>query len=175
MSTRMIFLLSCLLLLGTMVVGEATAQGLPPPFTEYAAKYTCGRVRPSAAGGDADAVVGVYATAINIHNPQADTQVPFVKKIVVANPEGQGPGRIVVRRDTLGPDQAERVDCPVIFGLLTITPGTHVEGFVVLEIPANPSQPQLSLDVVGVYSVRPSTGEASSLDVVVYSSKEITR
>ena len=165
MSTRMFFLVSCSLLLGMMVVGEATAQ-----VTEYAAKYTCGRVQPGAAGGDADAVVGVYATAINIHNSQADTQVPLVEKIFVVNPEGQGPGRVFERRDTLGPDKAERVDCPVIFGLLTITPGTHVEGFVVLEIP-----PQLFLDVVGVYSARASTGEASSLDVVVYSPKEITR
>jgi len=31
------------------------------------------------------------------------------------------------------------------------------------------------LDVVGVYSARAFTGEASSLDVVVYNPKEITR
>ncbi len=169
--------LSCSLLLSAMVPGGASAQGLPPPFIEYAAKFTCGRVPPPgpAGGGDADVVVGVYATSINIHNPQADTEVPFLKKIVVANPEGQPPGQIVVNRDALRPDQAERVDCPLIFRLLNVRPGTHIEGFVVLEIAVNPNQPQTSLDVVGKYSARPSTGEVSSLDVVIYSPKEITR
>jgi len=169
--------LSCALLLTAIVAGEANAQGLPPPFIEYAAKFTCGRVPPTgpAGGGDADVVVGVYATSINIHNPQADTEVVFVKKIVVANPEGQSPGQIVVKKDALRPDQAERVDCPLIFRLLNIRPGTHIEGFVVLEIATNPNQPQTSLDVVGKYSARPSAGEVSSLDVVIYSPKEITR
>lgn len=93
---RRLFPLSCILLLSAMIDGEARAQGLPPPFTEYAAKFTCGRVPPSspAGGGDADVVVGVYATSINIHNPQADTEVPFVKKIVVANPEANLLGKL---------------------------------------------------------------------------------
>jgi hypothetical protein len=174
---RKLLPLSCSLLLGAMVAGQANAQGLPPPFIEYAAKFTCGRVPPPnpAGGGDADVVVGVYATSINIHNPQAATEVPFLKKIVVANPEGQPRGQIVESRDVLPPDQAERVDCPLIFRLLKITPGTHIEGFVVLELAINPNQPQSSLDVVGKYSARPSTGEVSSLDVVIYSPKEITR
>jgi hypothetical protein len=45
----------------------------------------------------------------------------------------------------------------------------------VLEIAVNPNQPQVSLDVVGTYSARAFTGEASSLDMVVYNPKEITR
>jgi len=40
---------------------------------------------------------------------------------------------------------------------------------------SNPNQPGTSLDVVGKYSSRASTGEVSSLDVVIYSPKEITR
>jgi CubicO group peptidase (beta-lactamase class C family) len=43
------------------------------------------------------------------------------------------------------------------------------------KVPVAEAMPQVSLDVVGVYSARASTGEASSLDVVVYSPKEITR
>ena len=178
--SKALLVLSCSLLLGVMVAGQAIAQApqpLQPPFIEYAAKFTCGRVPPpgTAGGGDADVVVGVYATSINIHNPQAATEVPFVKKIVVANPEGQPRGQIAVSKDILPPDQAERVDCPLIFRLLNIKPGTHLEGFVVIEIPVNPNQPQQSLDVVGKYSARAFTGEVSSLDVVVYSPKEITR
>ena len=64
---------------------------------------------------------------------------------------------------------------PIDFQTPGITPGTHVEGFVVFEIAVNPNQPQVSLDVVGTYSARAFTGEASSLDMVVYNPKEITR
>jgi len=71
--------------------------------------------------------------------------------------------------------QAERVDCPLIFRLPRIASGTHIEGFVVLEIAVTrTSQGRLS-NVVGKYSSRASTGEVSSLDVVIYSPKEITR
>ena len=48
------------------------------------------------------------------------------------------------------------------------------QGFVLIEIPVNPNQ-QTFLDVVGKYSARPSTGEVSSFDVVVYSPREVTR
>jgi hypothetical protein len=119
--------------------------------------------------------VGVYATSINIHNPQAGVTVPFVKKVVIANPEGQNPGRFKAVNDKLLPDQAELVDCPIISRLLDISPGTHIEGFVVLEIPRTSNQPQLTLDVVGKYSARPSNGEVSGLDIVVYSPKQISR
>jgi len=105
--------------------------------------------------------------------------VQLTKKIVVANQENSNPqnrGRIVLLRPDppLQPDQAERVDCPLIFLALDTGATTHTEGFVVIEIPVNPNQ-QTFLDVVGKYSARPSTGEVSSLDVVVYSPREITR
>jgi hypothetical protein len=180
--------LSCSLLLGAMVAGQANAQGQPPvqgvtpalapPFLEYAAKFACGQVPPRGplGGGDADAVIGVYATSINIHNPHATVPVQLTKKIAVANQEGPNRGRVVVLPPDppLQPDQAERVDCPLIFRVLDTGATVHTEGFVVIEIPVNPNQ-QTFLDVVGKYSARPSTGEVSALDVVVYSPREITR
>ena len=174
---RLWLVLSCSLMLSAMIAGEANALGLPPPFLEYAAKFTCGRVPP--AGGDTDAVVGVYATSINIHNPQADATVEFFKKIVIAPEEGEGQAQIFVltpnQLEALRPDLAEYVDCPLIFKISKMQPGTRIEGFVVLEIKTSQGQPQLSLDVVGTYSARASTGEASSLDVVVYNPKPITQ
>jgi hypothetical protein len=165
------------LLLGGMFTGETAAQGLPPPLTQYAAKFACGRVPASsvAVGGDVDVVVGVYATSINIHNSQAKTTVKFRKKIVVANREGEQSGKIVVRDDVLDPDAAEFVDCPLIYKLLDIPPtaARHIEGFVVLQIPLIAGQPALTLDVVGKYSARPFNGEVSSFDVVVYDAKRI--
>jgi hypothetical protein len=167
--TKRLLPLSCSLLLSAMVAGGTNAQGLP--FIEYAAKFTCGPVSPDAAGGgDADVVIGVYATSINIHNPQA-TPVKFRKKIAVSNPEGREFGKVIIVNDEmLDPDQAERVDCPLIFKVLQPAE-RHIEGFVVLEIPAGDRQPLL--DVVGKYSARPSNGEVSTLDVVIYSPKEI--
>jgi hypothetical protein len=168
---RKLLPLSCSLLLSAIGAGEATAQ--TPQFIEYAAKFACGRVPLVQGGGDADVVAGVYASSINIHNPQAEAPVTFAKKIVVANPEGQPFGHIVVKQDTIPPGQAERVDCPLIFKLLDASAGRHVEGFVVLEV--KKTEPQLFLDVVGKYSARAANGEVSSFDVVPYSQKEISR
>jgi hypothetical protein len=169
--------LCCILPLAGIAAGEASGQGLPPPLTQYAAKFACGRVAPiaGAVGGDVDVVVGVYATSINIHNSQATVPVKFRKKIVVANREGEHSGQIVVRDDVLQPDTAEFVDCPLIYKLLEIPPTAvrHIEGFVVLQIPAAAGHPVFTLDVVGKYSARPFNGEVSSFDVVVYDAKHV--
>jgi hypothetical protein len=169
--------LSCAILFGAMGAGQAAAQGLPPPFTEYAAKFACGPVQPVHGGGDADAVIGVYATSINIHNPQAHLDMKFLKKAVLANQEGTPFSQIrVFPVQVLPPDQAERVDCPMIFKLFGISPQTHIEGFVVIEIPPSAAgTTPLTLDVVGKYSARPANGQVSAFDVVVYNPKEITQ
>jgi hypothetical protein len=75
-----------------------------------------------------------------------------------------------------GPNQAEFVDCPLIYSLLSIEPPAHIEGFVVIEVvpEVRLGIAALPLDVVGKYSARPSTGEVSSLDVVVYSPMQIS-
>jgi hypothetical protein len=109
-----------------LAAGNAAAQSLPPPYASYAAKFACGTVTV-----DADVVTGTYATSVNIHNPQSQVPVHFFKKLVVANEEGQTFGRIVVLTPTtaleiLQPDQAERVDCPLIMSKLGLTTG-HVE------------------------------------------------
>ena len=62
----------------------------------------------------------------------------------------------------------------MIFRLLDMSNKTHIEGFVVIEIPVSPNQKPV-LDVVGKYSARPSTGKVSAVDVVVYNPREITR
>ena len=165
------------------VTSEADAQSAS--VLEYAAKFTCGRLPASeaAGGGDADIVVGVYATSINIHNPQRHTKISFTKKVVLAKPEGQAAATPVKQQDTLGPDQAEFIDCPLIFSLLGIATPSHIEGFVVVEVPPTEVPTPtgkgrhavlLPLDIVGKYSARPSTGEVSALEVVVYSPTQIS-
>ncbi len=151
-------------------IAHAQTPPLAPPFDEYGAKFACG---PQTV--DSDVVKGTYATSINIHNPQATISVPFIKKIVVALQEGvTPPGQIVVLQDNLGPDLAERIDCPLIIAKLGATATAHVEGFIVIEVPPQgataPIQPLL--DVVGKYTAR--TG-AAGFDVVNYQPKHITQ
>jgi hypothetical protein len=173
MSSACITMLSVSSLALALAAGSAAAQSLPPPpFNSYAAKFSCGTTTV-----DADVVTGTYATSINIHNPQSQLAVSFFKKVVTAPEEGQGPGRIVVlsgpNLEVLPPDQAERVDCPLIVKALQLS--GHIEGFVVIEVPRQPAGSTAApppLDVVGKYTARAG---ASGFDVVVYSPKLITR
>jgi len=90
--------LAVCLTLGTLTSATAVAPPLEPPFNSYAAKFTCGVLK-----ADADDVKGTYATAINIHNPQATDAVQFLKKIVVANQEEKGFGSPFISQDNLPP------------------------------------------------------------------------
>jgi hypothetical protein len=131
----------------------------------YAAKFICGK-----SSGDDDVVRGTYATSINIHNPQM-TAVSFDKKIIVANREGDRPEQIsAAKTDVLAPGQAIRVDCQVIAGFLT-DPPPHFEGFVEIIVFLAEENSVIflpTINVVGNYTARPSSGEVSSLEVVVY-------
>jgi hypothetical protein len=164
--TRVLLLVSAALFFGILSAAGARAQLPPPPFVEYAAKFTCGT--ESAKESD-DVVAGVYATSINIHNPQAKVPVFFVKKIVVALREGQGFANPVLLRGNLQPDQADRVDCRFIAAALKLT-APYVEGFVVLLVPplAGTAAIQPVLDVVAKYTARAAaTGAGVSTQAVV--------
>jgi hypothetical protein len=172
-SSACITMLSVSSLVLALAAGGAAAQSLPPPYNSYAAKFSCGT-----ATVDADVVNGTYATSVNIHNPQSRTAVFFFKKVVTAPQEGQGPAKIVVlsgpaNLEVLQPDQAQRVDCPLIVKALQLS--GHIEGFVVIQVPPQPSgtaSPPPALDVVAKYTARAG---ASGFDVVVYSPTFITR
>ncbi|HET6377821.1 MAG TPA: hypothetical protein VFG05_05870 [Methylocella sp.] len=146
-------------------ISLAAAAGLPPPYKNYAAKFTCGTLKQ-----DADDVIGVYATSINIHNPMAKLQVSFLKKFVVANQEGQGFKEPVLKRDALPPDAADYVDCPLIYKVTGIAAGTHIDGFIVLQVPPvslpSGAKFQPDLDVVGKYTSRDGS---IGLEIVPYS------
>jgi hypothetical protein len=139
------------------VRAQTQPQSLTPPYQSYAAKFSCGPLK-----ADSDVVEGTYATSINIHNPQAKVSVTFFKKVVIALPEDVTPrGQIYVLnpQEVLQPDFAERVDCPVIYAATKISAKSHIEGFVVIQIPADSSCNALALDVVGKYSARsPAAG-----------------
>jgi hypothetical protein len=170
-SLRIIARASVGLLFGLLFAAGARAQ-LAPPYNEYAAKFTCGT--ESAKESD-DVVAGVYASSINIHNPQAKTTVVFVKKIVVALREGANFTPPTVLQGNLRPDLADRVDCAFIAKALGLTAPFYVEGFVVLEVPPTVAgAPPPVLDVIAKYTARPATGSVSTQSVVLIPGKLIT-
>jgi hypothetical protein len=105
------------------------------------------------------------------------SEVVFDKRVVVANLEGDDPGQSSLPETVaLAPGRAMRLDCRVIAGLLTNSP-PHIEGFVEIRVssPVLSEEPGvfLTLNVVGKYTARPSHGEVSSLDVVVYNPTQL--
>ena len=91
---------------------------------------------------------GLYATTINVHNPNQQTAV-FTKKLALTFPPAeQRPGKILpISQDTLREDEALAVDCLDIKKRLFPSgfPEPYIEGFVVI-------RSTVSLDVTAVYS-----------------------
>jgi uncharacterized repeat protein (TIGR01451 family) len=130
---------------------------------EYSAKLVCGKQKNS---DDLRLARGLYATAINIHNPN-DEPVHFFKKLALTYPpEEQKPGSVIpIAVDTLEYDEALAVDCLDIQqeAFDGNFPEPYVKGFVVIQSPR-------SLDVTAVYTTasldkRGKATEHSSIDV----------
>jgi hypothetical protein len=147
-------------------------------FVEYSAKFLCGVVEAQA---PASAAVrpGIYETSINIHNPELPLKplprVTFVKKVVLALPEGERPEPpSPFRRDVLQPDFAEQVDCKIIRGMLgPAGAAPFVEGFVILIVLPAPLATPHELDVVGVYTVN-TAQQSISLEMVPVAPRLLT-
>jgi hypothetical protein len=97
----------------------------------------------------------VYFTAINVHNPGADS-VTWRKKVASTLPREQ-PGPISpFSSNTLTPDQALEIDCLDIFhhaGFIRF-----LKGFVVIQSPD-------PLDVVAVYTASGGTRQVETLEL----------
>jgi CARDB len=123
-----------------------TPPSVRPTVFEYAAKFLCGLQRDPE---DTRLTRGLYATEVNIHNPN-DTEVKFFKKLALTYPpEAQRPGEVLpIGEDVLRPDEALAVDCTDLQRRLFPNglPAPYITGFLVIESPA-------SLDVTAVYTV----------------------
>lgn len=133
------------------------------PTYEYAVKFICGLQKDP---DDLRLTRGLYATEINIHNPN-EREVKFFKKLALTFPPGkQRPGKIMpIGEDRLGPDEALAVDCMDVSSRLFPNglPAPYITGFVVIQSPE-------SLDVTAVYTTGALDGEGrvttqSSIDV----------
>ena len=121
--------------------------GTPRVAFRYAAKIVCGiQEEPD----NLRLARGLYATAINILNPN-NKVVKFAKKLSLTYPpEAQEPGAVYnISTDQLKPDEALEVDCEDLKRKLFRNglPAPYIKGFVVIKSNA-------SLDVTGVYTTR---------------------
>lgn len=152
-------------LIAVLAFNQAGAQVVRPGQLvrfSYAAKFICGS-QPQAnvavvhnseghewAPQEPPVKKGNYATAVNIHNPQA-SRVKILKKVVIAEPEPEQGRPTEKIEHVLIPDGATEVDCREINHILAkndqIDPQDNQfrKGFLVVESTAE-------LDVVAVYT-----------------------
>jgi CARDB len=132
-----------LFLVAGLVPGLAR-QAQAAPNHKYAAKIVCGiQGEPKSLR----LTRGLYATTVNIHNPNARTATLFKRLALTFPPAEERPGAIQrIARESLTADQALKVDCDEIRILLKgqFTSG-FVEGFVIVDS-------DMPLDVTGVYT-----------------------
>ena len=125
--------------------------GKPVIAYHYAAKIVCGVQHDPE---NLRLARGLYATAINILNPNNKT-VKFTKKLSLTYPpDAQEPGAVHnISTDKLGPDEALEVDCEDLKRALFRSglPAPYIKGFVVI-------RSDESIDVTGVYTTRSLDG-----------------
>jgi len=125
---------------------------------EYAAKVVCGiQNEPN----NFRLARGLYATTVNIHNPNSN-RADFFKKLAISYPPTeQKPGEIILLTpngpDTLAYDEALKWDCHLRPRTPTHQQSPYWEGFLIIQSP-------VSLDVSAVYTTA-SLGEVKSIDV----------
>jgi hypothetical protein len=134
---------------------------------QYAAKFLCTANIPGTAQTTSSVVPGSYQTAVNVHNPHAET-VRFRMKIALGDTfiSKFVPGRI-------RPDAMTRVSCNRIlrefFGGPDDLDFIHgAEGFLVIESTH-------SLDVVAVYTAAGQGGKVQSIDVETVKERRLER
>jgi hypothetical protein len=115
---------------------------------QYAVKIVCGVIKES---GENFLPPGEYFTKTNIHNPSRCDCITFRWKVAVGLPQLQVGPISDFAEATLCPDEALEVVCNDILKRLGGAVTGHVEGWLVIESPAE-------LDVVAVYATAQSAG-----------------
>lgn len=161
----------------SFVCGQAQE---PKPCVEFRdiqgrTSWLCPESSVPAGANGAPVVRGLYATAVNVHNPALprgtnDGTVIFAKKVAVALPWQKSGPVSRFQRAVLKSNHAFEIDCEEIAAMyLNSVPGgtsapppfpVFLKGFVVVMSP-------VELDVTAVYSSRQLGGGGSTVDVEV--------
>ena len=121
---------------GAIVLGPQTSQA--QTTYEYAAKFVCNK--PSTRSL---VEVGFYSVAVNVHNPSAKP-TKFKCKAALAGTDKDGKIS-AFKCAEIGPDAVRVYSCPFFVALLSLTPGTFIDGFFVI-------QSDTKLDVTAYYT-----------------------
>lgn len=166
--------LRCILLLTLMSLLTRTVSAEPIETRyQYAVKAACSLLLTF---GDGALAQGTYRTLINIGNPTDET-VQFAVKPFVAGSLGAPPGGIggvVAKKGELAPNAVLSIDCGTIAGFFCPTAEGlcfdfgALDGFVKINSP-------VELDVVSIYTARPTEGEVSTIDVETVEPRQITK
>jgi len=152
----------------------------PKPCIEFRegsgeTRWICPESTVPAEANGAQVVRGLYATAINVHNPTLpkgtnDGTVVFAKRIAIALPWQKSGPVSPFERAILKSNHAFEIDCEEIVAMfLSSVPGgtstpppfpVFLKGFLVMMSP-------VELDVTAVYSSRPLSSGTSTIDVEV--------
>lgn len=147
----------------------ADTQGIPSPVVsgvkyQYAAKFVCGK-QQNTAGIVGPVVPGIYATAVNIHNPQ-NANISLTKKVVLALSEDVAPRPPSQKFSyRIQPDWAFEIDCQDIMKIGKITL-PFFKGYVVIDSPKQ-------IDVDAVYTSANLGTNNTDIEVVPVSPKII--
>ncbi|MDQ7780505.1 MAG: hypothetical protein RDV41_12490 [Planctomycetota bacterium] len=145
--------------------------------SENVSRWICPDSTVPAGANGAQVVGGLYATAINVHNPNPglprgtdDGTIVFAQKVAFALPWQKSGPVSSFERAILKPNHAFEVDCEEIAEVFrdsvprdTSTPPpfpVFLKGFLVIMSPSE-------LDVTAVYTARPLTTGVSTIDVEV--------
>lgn len=129
---------------------------------QYSAMVVCSLLTSH---NDGRLAKGSYRTVINIHNP-TNRNVTFANKVALTQSLGVSPGEFSItpfKKVGLNPDGAVQLNCGNIAGFFCPIDGTCIdfaflEGFLVIKSP-------VKLDVVAVYTARPTDGEVATMEV----------
>jgi hypothetical protein len=150
------------ILIGCMPIAKASAETIETKY-QYAAKAVCSLLLTF---GDGVLAQGTYRTLINIGNPTNEI-VKFAFKPSVSGSLGEpsgGIGGVVAKKGELAPHASLSIDCGTIAGFFCPTADGLCIDFAVLEGFVRISSP-VELDVVAIYTARPTEAEVSTMDV----------
>jgi hypothetical protein len=173
-------------LTAALAAGRPAAQatvGRPTTLYQYAVKVLCGTVS-TFEGAELGHVSGRYQTAINVHNPEAETVI-FSKRLSIALPFQQPGPHGKFDNGKLAADDSLQIECREI--MTELTPAGFlgdclatdliciVEGFLIIRSP-------VELDVVAVYTAAnrsvPNTffgsGDVTTMEVEVVQPRKVS-
>lgn len=158
-----------LLMVAQAASGQEQFQDPSQARYAYAVKFVCSKENADIEQG---LLPGLYATAINVHNPSLELPAVYFKKFVRGLVFQKQGDPTEFERNEIKPNHAFEVECQEIIERLQgtnagVAAGATATGYVVF-------MTRRPLDIDAVYTAGPlSTGEVASIDVERVRAREL--